>query len=123
MAEANEATKRPGTYDVYDYVFSIEEQLRSLQTEKQVTSARLTQIQLELERTKRELNELKAPPLIVGTIHDIMPDGSVVVRHSNGMEFLVRPVGELEKELESGKRVAMNQRSLAITNVFPENKD
>ncbi|HLC92343.1 MAG TPA: proteasome-activating nucleotidase [archaeon] len=122
MPEANE-TKRPGTYDVYDYVFSIEEQLRSLQTEKQITSARLTQIQLELERTKREINELKMPPLIVGTIHEVLPDGSVIVKHSNGMEFLVKPMVGLESELESGKRVAMNQRSLVITNVFPENKD
>jgi len=122
MPEANEA-KRTGTYDVYDYVFSIEEQLRNLQTEKQVTSARLTQIQLELERAKRELGELKNPPLMVGTIHEIMADGSVVVKHSNGMEFLVRPMAGLEKDLESGKRVAMNQRSLVITHIFPENKD
>ena len=122
MPEANE-TKRPGTYDVYDYVFSIEEQLRSLQTEKQITSARLTQIQMELEKAKREINELKNPPLMVGTIHEIMPDGGVIVKHSNGMEFLVRPMPGLEKELESGKRVAMNQRSLVITHVFPENKD
>ncbi len=115
--------KRPGTYDVYDYVFSIEEQLRSLQTEKQLTSARLTQIQLELERTKRELNELKNPPLLVGIIHEIMPDGSVIVKHSNGMEFLVRAMPGLENSLDPGKRVAMNQRSLVITEVFPENKD
>src|SRR3989344_6088689 len=116
MPEANEA-KRTGTYDVYDYVFSIEEQLRNLQTEKQLTSARLTQIQLELERTKRELAELKSPPLLVGTINEVLPDSSVIVKHSNGMEFLVRAMQGLEKDLEPGKRVAMNQRSLVITNV------
>ena len=62
MAE-NEA-KKQGTYDVYDYVFSLEEQLRGLQTEKQMTSARITQLQLDFERAKKELNELKIPPLI-----------------------------------------------------------
>lgn len=122
MPDGSEA-KRAGRYDVYDYVFSLEEQLRNLQTEKQVSTARLTQMQLDLERMKRELNDLRAPPFIVGTIHEIMPDNSAIVKHSNGMEFLVRAQAGMEQELEAGKRVAMNQRTLMITKVFPENKD
>ncbi len=121
MIDASEAKKQG--YDVYDYVFSLEEQVRGFQTEKQVTSARITQLQLELERMRRELNELKNPPLLVGTIHEVLPDNSVIVKHSNGMEFLVKPMQGTESALESGKRVAMNQRSLMITQVLPDNKD
>src|SRR3989344_27814 len=120
---AENETKKQGTYDVYDYVFSLEEQLRSLQTEKQMASARLTQLQLDLERMRKELNELKVPLLIVGTINEVLADNSVIVKHSNGMEFLVKPAPGIESELEAGKRVAMNQRSLVVTKVFPENKD
>ncbi|HLC79551.1 MAG TPA: proteasome-activating nucleotidase [archaeon] len=120
---AENETKKQGTYDVYDYVFSLEEQLRSLQTEKQMASARLTQLQIDLERMRKELNELKVPPLIVGTINEVLADNSVIVKHSNGMEFLVKPAPGIESELEAGKRVAMNQRSLVVTKVFPENKD
>jgi len=122
VAEANEV-KRQGAYDVYDYVFSLEEQLAGLQTERQMASARLTQLQLDLERTRKELNELKLPPLMVGTVSEVLPENNAIVKHSNGMEFLVKGVVGIEGELEAGKRVAMNQRSLTITKVLPDNKD
>ncbi len=121
MAEANVAKK--GAYDVYDYVFSLEEQLRSMETEKQLTGARLTQLQIEMERMRKEINEVRAVPLVMGTIHEILPDRTVVVKNSNGMEFLVKAAQEVDAELEAGKRVAMNQRNLLITKVLPENKD
>src|SRR3989338_3150645 len=39
------------------------------------------------------------------------------------MEFLVKAITNLNEKLDVGKRVAMNQRSLIITQIFPENKD
>jgi len=122
MESANEI-KRKATYDVYDYVFSLEEQLKGLQSEKQMNSARLTQLQLDMERTKRELAELKMPPLVVGTISEILSDGTSIIKNANGMEFLVRSSKELTTPLDAGARVAMNQRSLVITKVLPDNKD
>lgn len=121
MAETQEAKK--STYDVYDYVFSLEDQLKNLETEKQITGARLTQVQIELERLRKELSEMRAVPLVMGTIHEVLPDKTVVVRNSNGMEFLVKAAQDVEAELEAGKRVAMNQRNLLITKVLAENKD
>ncbi|MEM4257487.1 MAG: proteasome-activating nucleotidase [Candidatus Diapherotrites archaeon] len=121
MPESNEIKKSQNKD--FDYVFELEERLRDLQTERQITAARLTQLQLDLERTKRELMDLKTPPLIVGTITDVLDDKRAIVRNSNGMDFLVTALPQLEKELEAGKRVAMNQRTLVITEVFPENRD
>ncbi len=121
MAEANEAKK--SSYDVYDYVFSLEEQLRTMETEKQLTGARLTQVQIEMERMRKELVEMRAVPLVMGTIHEVLPDKTVVVKNSNGMEFLVKAAQDVEAELDAGKRVAMNQRNLLITKVLPENRD
>ncbi len=121
MAESSEDRKT--TYDVYDYVFSLEEQLRTVETEKQLTGARLAQMQIEMERMRKELSEMRAVPLVMGTIHEVLPDKTVVVKNSNGLEFLVKAAQEVEVELEPGKRVAMNQRNLLITKVLPENKD
>lgn len=115
--------KKQGSYDVYDYVFSLEEQLKSLNTEKQMSGTRITQLQLDLERMRKEIGELKSPPLVVGIISEIREDKSVIVKNSNGMEFLVKAMPGLEEKLEIGKRVAMNQRSLVITKIFSENKD
>ena len=123
MAEAGEVKKSAPLYDVYDYVFSLEEQLKSLKTDKQVSFARISQLQLELEKTRKELNEMKTIPLVVGIAEEILADGNVIVKNANGMEFLVRAIPEIEKEVEVGKRVAMNQRSLAIVKVLPEPKD
>tara|TARA_Y100000310_G_scaffold345828_1_gene470710 strand:- start:2751 stop:3938 length:1188 start_codon:yes stop_codon:yes gene_type:complete len=122
MAETNELKKK-GSYDVYDYVFSLEGQLKGLQTEKQMTTARISQLQLDLERLRKEITELKTPPLVVGTISEVLPDGSAVVKNTNGMEFLVNSMKGFEGELEAGNRVAMNQRTLVITKVLPEIKD
>jgi len=120
MAEVKEEKK--GTYDVYDYVFSLEEQIKSLQTEKQINGARLGQLQIDLERTNKELADMKIPPQIVGTINEVLPERKAIVKNSNGMEFLVKTAQGIE-EIEAGKRVAMNQRTLVITEVLPENKD
>ena len=123
MAEVGEVKKSAALYDVYDYVFSLEEQLKNLKTEKHVSFARISQLQLELEKTRKELNEMKTIPLVVGIAEEILADGNVIVKNANGMEFLVRAIPEIEKEVEVGKRVAMNQRSLAIVKVLPEPKD
>ncbi|MFH1391931.1 MAG: proteasome-activating nucleotidase [Candidatus Diapherotrites archaeon] len=122
MAETNEMKKK-GSYDVYDYVFSLEGQLKSLQTEKQMSTARISQLQLDLERFRKEINELKIPPLVVGTIAEVFPNGTAIVKNTNGMEFLVNSMKGFEGELESGKRVAMNQRTLVITKMLPDVKD
>jgi len=101
---------------------SLEEQIKSLQTEKQINGARLGQLQLDLERTNKELADMKIPPQIVGTINEVLPERKAIVKNSNGMEFLVKTAQGIE-EIEAGKRVAMNQRTLVITEILPENKD
>ena len=124
MAEANnvQAQGKKTGYDVYDYVFSLEGQLRTLETEKQLTGAKLTHLQIEMERLRKEISEMQSTPLLMGTVHEIHSDG-IIVKNSNGLEFLVNAAKEIESEIAPGKRVAMNQRNLLIVKVFPENKD
>ncbi|VVC00674.1 Proteasome-activating nucleotidase [uncultured archaeon] len=119
----SEAREKKGTYDVYDYVFSLEEQLKGLEAERQFTGAKLTAMQIEMERLHKEISEMQATPLLIGTIHEVLPDRKAIVKNSNGLEFLVSASRGTENELEPGKRVAMNQRNLLIMKVFPENKD
>ncbi|MCR4335879.1 MAG: proteasome-activating nucleotidase [archaeon] len=122
MSETDEVKKK-GSYDVYDYVFSLEEQLKSLHIEKQMSAARIGQLQIDMERLRKEIAELKNPPLVIGTIAEVLPNGTAIVKNTNGMEFLVSSMKGFETELEAGKRVAMNQRTLVITQVLPEIKD
>lgn len=108
--------------DVYDYIFNLEERTRSLQTEKQLAATRAQQLEQEVARLRQEVNELRSPPLVVGTIQEVMND-IVIIRNSTGVEFLIRAGPELLPKLSAGLRVGLTQRSLSIVDVLPESKD
>lgn len=108
----------------YDYVFNLEEQLRSMQNQRLAMEEKAQQMDTELKRLREELNRFKIPPLMVGAVQDILGNGRAIVRNSNGVEFLV--TNETMVPLETadvGKRVAMSQKNLAILEVLPDIKD
>ncbi len=108
----------------YDYVFNLEEQLRVMQNQRLAMEERTQQMDLELKRLREELNRFKIPPLMVGSVQDIISNNRTIVRNSNGVEFLV--TNETLVPLETtdvGKRVAMSQKNLAILEVLPDIKD
>ncbi|MDP2666066.1 MAG: proteasome-activating nucleotidase [Candidatus Diapherotrites archaeon] len=118
------AMPRRNVTNFYDYVFNLEEQVRHLQMQNVHSEEKNSQMQTELQRLRDELNRFKTPPLMVGTIQDILPNGKCVVRNSNGVEFLV--VTEFNLPLapdDAGKRVAMSQKNLAVLEVLPDSKD
>ena len=108
----------------YDYVFNLEEQLRVMQNQRLAMEERSQQMDMELKRLREELNRFKVPPLMVGSVQDVISNNRTIVRNSNGVEFLV--TNETLVPLESsdvGKRVAMSQKNLAILEVLPDIKD
>ncbi len=108
----------------YDYVFNLEEQLRVMQNQRVAMEEKTQQMDAELKRLREELNRFKIPPLMVGSVQDILSNGRAIVRNSNGVEFLV--TNETMVPLETpdvGKRVAMSQKNLAILEVLPDIKD
>lgn len=120
----NAPLSRRGVTNFYDYVFTLEEQVRTLQTHNSTMEEKTQHLENEVKRLKAEIDRFKLPPLMVGTIQDVLPDGKSVVRNSNGVEFLVltettNPL--LEKDI--GKRVAMSQKNLAVLSVLPDIKD
>jgi proteasome regulatory subunit len=95
----------------------LEERKRALENEK-------FQLEREVRRQKSELERLKALPLIVGTVKDVLPNGKVVVRSSTGPHFVVNTSQYVEREsLVPGARVGMNQQSFAVVEILPVEKD
>ncbi|MEK6902583.1 MAG: proteasome-activating nucleotidase [archaeon] len=122
--DASTAGPRRNVTNFYDYVYNLEEQVRTLQTHNMTIEERSNALESEIKRLKVELERFKAPPLMVGTIQDILPEGKCIVRNSNGVEFLV--LTEMQSELtekDIGKRVAMSQKNLAVLDVLPDTKD
>jgi proteasome regulatory subunit len=107
---------------VYNYVFVLEEKLKGLENEREVSKVRIARLQAELSKVKEEIRRLSSPPLIVGNVVDII-DSKAVVKNSNGMDFMVEIENSAREDVFVGARVAMNQRSLSIMRALPDSRD
>jgi len=100
------------------------ENSKRVEGEKRFIEAELLRLQKEIKRLKTELDRLKAPPLIIGSIRDILADGRVVVKSSTGPDFIVNTAEYIAKEnILVGARVALNKQTLAVMGVLPPSLD
>jgi proteasome regulatory subunit len=66
-----------------------------------------------------EVKSMRKPPLIIGTLQDILDSDRAIVRSSNGTVFQVSLNQRIEpSKLKPGTRVALNQDTLAIIEVL-----
>ncbi|MHC1592589.1 MAG: proteasome-activating nucleotidase [Methermicoccaceae archaeon] len=118
--------------DIEDYSRYLMEKLKQLESKndtlRNLNYQMETEIQMaeriklkqeqEIKRLKKELEKLKTPPLLVGTVNDIIDEDNAVVKISNGNSFLVA-LGEELEEVEVGSLVVMNQQTLAVVDTLP----
>ncbi len=113
--------------DVMDYDYDKDElmrQIRILEDEKRYLEAELRRLQGEIERLRKEINRMKSPPLLVGTIEDIIDESRIVVRSSAGPTFIVNASSYVPKEnIKPGAKVALNKQTFAIVHMIPESYD
>lgn len=117
--------------ELKDKIISLEERnirlmedLRNAENDKRYSESELFRLQKDLSRLRAELERLKSPPLIIGTLKDLLPDNKVVVKSSTGPDFIVS-VSEYvpEKDLIPGARVSLNKQTLSVMNVLPSPLD
>ncbi len=78
----------------------------------------------EIKRLRSELEKLRTPPLLVGTVVSVIDDKWVVVRSTTGPQFVVTYTQYVKRdEVVPGAQVALNQQSLAVVSVLPSAKD
>lgn len=96
------------------------EDLQSAENDKRYSEGEVFRLNKELSRIRSEVERLKSPPLIIGSLRDILPDNRVVVKSSTGPDFIVSVSEYIEpKELVPGSRVSLNKQSLAVMSVLP----
>ena len=96
------------------------EELQNAENEKRLSDSELFRLQKELARIRTELERLKSPPLIIGTLKDVLPDNRVVVKSSTGPDFIVSVSTYCPTEdLIPGARVSLNKQSLSVMSVLP----
>ncbi len=100
------------------------EELKDAENEKRYAESELFRTQKELTKVRTDLERIKTPPLIIGTIKDVLPDNRVVVKSTTGPDFVVGVSTFCPQEdLKVGARVSLNKQSLAVMNTLPDALD
>jgi proteasome regulatory subunit len=121
----------PSSNDNFDRVNFLElrntqltEAIKRVESERHYMEAEILRLQREVKRLKTELDRLRYPPLIVGSVRDILTDGRVVVKSSTGPDFVVNSAETVDHEkITIGSRVALNKQTLAVMGVLPASLD
>lgn len=132
MGDASADTER-GEFSKYllDRVRQLEEknlrlweEYRRTESERRFAENQKIQYEREIRKLRSELERLKGPPLVVGTILDVLENEKVVIKSSTGPRFVVNASQFIEgSDLLPGTRVALNQQTLAVVGVLSPPKD
>ncbi len=107
-----------------NYVRQLEERIRGLENDREAVENERARLERELNDLKSEFEKLKSPPLVAGTILDVLPEDKAVVKSSSGPKFLVEVSKFIEDDqIRPGARVGLNQRTLNVMEVLPSEKD
>jgi proteasome regulatory subunit len=102
----------------------LREQLRQAEADKRYIETQKIRYEREVRKLKSESEQLRSPPLIIGTITDVVDASRVIVRSSAGPRFLVRSSPSISaEEIKPGVRCTLNQQSLAIVELLPTSFD
>ena len=95
-----------------------------IEYEKRSIEAEKVRYEREIRKLRSELERFKTPPLIIGTVLDILENEKVVIKSSTGPKFVVNASQFIDElDLQPGARVALNQQTLAVIGVLPPSKD
>ena len=102
----------------------LREQCDQIRSEKRFVENQKLKYERELRRMQAEINKLKAAPLIVGTILDVVDKDKVLVRSTTGPQFMVNVSQYIEDDaLVVGAKVALNQHTLAVVDIIPSTEE
>ncbi|HDJ51264.1 MAG TPA: proteasome-activating nucleotidase, partial [Thermoprotei archaeon] len=78
----------------------------------------------EIDYYKGEINKLMSPPLIEGTVIEVLDERRALVKSTTGPTLVVSIGGNIDKsKLTSGTRIALNQRGSTIVELLPTDND
>jgi len=138
MEDELELAAPPESLEGEAYARFLEERVRQLESRavqlrehkrRLENTARLAEVDKqrllrEVRQLRGEMEKLRAPPLLVGYVKDVLADGRVVLKSSTGPHFVVHIAEHLEPaQLVPGTRVSVNQQTLAVVGVLPPSLD
>ncbi|USS40392.1 proteasome-activating nucleotidase [Thermococcus aggregans] len=114
--------KHEEEYD--DYVYYLKRRIRQLELQVRTLEADKERLERELSRLRMEMSRLRQPPAFAGTLIELLDEDRAIVQNYNGPRFVVRIAPWVEREkLKPGARVALDQRTMAVIELLPSQKD
>ncbi|WP_297548980.1 proteasome-activating nucleotidase [Thermococcus sp.] len=112
----------PESYD--DYITFLKRRIRQLELQVRTLEADKERLERELSRLRMEMSRLRQPPAFAGNVIEVLDDERAIVQNYNGPRFVVRIAPWIERDkLKPGSRVALDQRTMAIVELLPTEKD
>jgi proteasome regulatory subunit len=98
---------------------ALQEKAQSLINDRAHLESEVRVLKKRANTLNEEVKSMRKPPLIIGTLQDILDSDRAIVRSSNGTVFQVSLNQRIEpSKLKPGTRVALNQDTLAIIEVL-----
>jgi len=128
MSEPETPAAEHDTFDRLNFLelrnTQLAEAIKRVESERHYMEAEILRLQREVKRLKTELDRLRYPPLIVGSVRDVLTDGRVIVKSSTGPDFVVNAAETVEHgKITVGSRVALNKQTLAVMGILPASLD
>jgi proteasome regulatory subunit len=102
----------------------LKEHANKVEMEKRFIESQILNYERELRQLRSELERIRMPPLVVGTVMDVLEGGRVIIRSSTGPQFVVGSTQFINSsDLLPGVSVSMNYQSLAIIGILPSSSD
>ncbi|MFQ6088969.1 MAG: proteasome-activating nucleotidase [Candidatus Methanofastidiosia archaeon] len=102
----------------------LEQKIKSLEIQKRNAELDCMKLRKQNEILRKELDRLRAPPLVTAIVEDILADGRIIVKSSTGPNLVVNASHYIDRRnLMIGARVAMNQSTLSIIEILPPSRD
>ncbi|ASJ05979.1 proteasome-activating nucleotidase [Thermococcus pacificus] len=122
MSVENIDVKPSDEYD--DYITYLKRRIRQLELQVRTLEADKERLERELSRLRMEMSRLRQPPAFAGTLLEILDEDRAIVQNFNGPRFVVRIAPWIERDkLKPGSRVALDQRTMAVVELLPSEKD
>ena len=122
MSVEDVGVKPSDEYD--DYIMYLKRRIRQLELQVRTLEADKERLERELSRLRMEMSRLRQPPAFAGTLLELLDEDRAIVQNYNGPRFVVRIAPWIEREnLRPGARVALDQRTMAVVEVLPSEKD
>ncbi|HJJ45154.1 MAG: proteasome-activating nucleotidase [Methanocorpusculum sp.] len=105
-------------------IYELRESVRQARLMLAAAESERDQYRREAKKYKAELQQMKMPPLVVGTVEQNLGDRRVIVRSTTGPSFVSHVSEDVaEDALKAGAQCALHPQSFVLAEVLPDRID